>query len=153
MPRRKKAAAPAVNSKINYLTISYLSKEFNVTPRTIRHYEDEGLLCPARKGQVRLFTEEDRKRLEVILTGTRLGIPLSKLRDLFTLYDNGRGNEKQAHQLLLLLSQQRQELSRRQVDLEIMVAELGRMEKECRAMIAPVVEEVRRDHSQQDLFG
>lgn len=153
MPRRKKAAAPAVNSEANYLSISYLSKEFNVTPRTIRHYEDEGLLYPARKGQVRLFTEEDRKRLEMILTGTRLGIHLSRLRELFTLYDNARGNEKQTHQLVLLLSQQRQALNRQQADLEIMVAELGRMEKECRELIAPVEEEVRRDHAQQDLFG
>ncbi len=153
MPRRKKATAPAVNPETNYLSISYLSKEFNVTPRTIRHYEDEGLLYPARKGQVRLFTEEDRKRLEMILTGTRLGIHLSKLRELFTLYDNARGNEKQTQQLVLLLSQQRQVLSRQQADLEIMAAEFGRMEKECRAIIAPVMEEVRRDHTQQDLFG
>lgn len=153
MPRRKKATAPAVNPETNYLSISYLSKEFNVTPRTIRHYEDEGLLYPARKGQVRLFTEEDRKRLEMILTGTRLGIHLSKLRELFTIYDNARGNEKQTQQLVLLLSQQRQVLSRQQADLEIMAAEFGRMEKECRAIIAPVMEEVRRDHTQQDLFG
>lgn len=153
MPRRKKATAPAVNPETNYLSISYLSKEFNVTPRTIRHYEDEGLLYPARKGQARLFTEEDRKRLEMILTGTRLGIHLSKLRELFTLYDNARGNEKQTQQLVLLLSQQRQVLSRQQADLEIMAAEFGRMEKECRAIIAPVMEEVRRDHTQQDLFG
>lgn len=153
MPRRKKAAALAVGPESNYLSISYLSKEFNVTPRTIRHYEDEGLLEPARKGQVRLFTEADRKRLEIILIGARLGIHLSKLRELFTLYDNVRGSEKQTRQLMLLLSQQRQALNSRQADLEIMLTELMRMEKECQEMIAPAAEEVRRDHAQQDLFG
>lgn len=152
MPPRKKAATSAVKQEINYITISYLSKEFDVTPRTIRHYEDEGLLSPARKGQVRLFTEEDRQRLEFILTGTRLGIHLSKLRELFNLYDV-RGKEKQTQQLILLLGQQRQILNRRQADLDIMAAELERMEKECRELITPIVEEVRRDRAQQDLFG
>ncbi|MET0379401.1 MAG: MerR family transcriptional regulator, partial [Spongiibacteraceae bacterium] len=147
MPRRKKAATSKIDPKKNYLSISALSKEFNVTPRTIRHYEDEGLLEPARRGQTRLFTEEDRRRLEIALLGARLGIHLSKLRELFDLYDNARGDDKRTRQFILLVSQQHQLLSRQQQDLQAMSAELERMEKEFRVIVEPPLE-VRRDHTQ-----
>jgi DNA-binding transcriptional MerR regulator len=152
MPRRKKSASPVIDSSKKYLSISDLSKEFNVTPRTIRHYEDEGLIEPARRGQTRLFTEEDRRRLEISLIGARLGIHLSKLRELFDFYDNTRGDEKRIRQLLVLLAQQRQALGRQQTDIETMSAELARMEKECREIVEPAVEP-KRDLAQQDLFG
>lgn len=151
MARRKKAAV-AINPKKEYLSISYLSKEFNVTPRTIRHYEDEGLLNPARRGQTRLFTEADRKRLEIILLGTRLGISLASLRELFDLYDNARGNDKRTRELLLLLGQQRQALARQRSDLDAMALEFEQMEKEYGAVIEPAAAP-KRDHTQQDLFG
>lgn len=152
MPRRKKSAAPTIDPKKKYLSISDLSKEFNVTPRTIRHYEDEGLLEPARRGQARLFTEDDRRRLEISLVGARLGINLAKLRELFDLYDGARGDEKRIRQLLVLLTQQRQALSRQQADIENMSTELMRMEKECREIVEPATE-AKRDLAQQDLFG
>lgn len=153
MPRRKKPAVPTFDPNKKYLSISDLSKEFDVTPRTIRHYEDEGLLEPARRGQTRLFTEDDRRKLEICLTGARLGINLSKLRELFDFYDNARGDEKRTRQLLLLLQQQRQALSRQQTDIETMTAELKRMENECLELIEPQDDTVRRDRFQQDLFG
>lgn len=153
MPRRKQASNPKIDPDKKYLNISHLSKKFDVTPRTIRHYEDEGLLEPVRRGQTRLFTEADRQRLAIVLTGTRLGIHLSKLRELFDLYDNARGSDKQIRQLLLLLNQQSQALARQRADLDAMAAELERMERECRERIAPPPEAKRRDHAQQDLFG
>jgi DNA-binding transcriptional MerR regulator len=152
MPRRKKPAIAIVDPNKKYLSISDLSKEFDVTPRTIRHYEDEGLIEPARRGQTRLFTEDDRRRLEIALVGARLGIHLSKLRELFDFYDNARGDEKRTRQLLVFLGQQRQALARQQADIENMSEELARMEKECREIVEPTAE-VKRDRAQQDLFG
>ena len=152
MARPGKRPSDAVESNKIYFSISKLSEEFNVTPRTIRHYEDEGLLEPARRGQTRLFTEADRKRLAMILTGTRVGISLAKLRELFDLYDNARGSKKRGRELLVLLGQPRQLLNRQRADLDVMMEELEQMEKACRAVAEPSAEP-RRDHAQQDLFG
>ena len=68
-------------------TISELAQEFGVTTRTIRHYEDQGLLAPARHGVVRVFSARDRVRLKLALRGKRLGFGLNEIRELFDLYD------------------------------------------------------------------
>ncbi len=152
MLRRKKAASRPVDESKKYYGISELSKEFNVTPRTIRHYEDEGLLEPARRGQMRLFTEGDRSRLEIILVGARLGIHLSSLRELFDLYDNTRSDEKRKRQLLELLGQQRLVLKQQQTDIARMLAELDHMEQRYVQVVEKKLES-KRERQQQDLFG
>ena len=152
MARAKKKSSSAENEIDKYFGISELSKEFNVTPRTIRHYEDEGLLDPARRGQTRLFTENDRSRLEIILVGSRLGIHLSALRELYDLFDSKRLDDKRKRQLLLLLGQQRQRLLQQQTDIVRMLAELERMEQRY-GQVVETKPEVKRDHQQQDLFG
>lgn len=152
MPRLKKSAKTTIDKDKKYYGISELSKEFNVTPRTIRHYEDEGLIEPARRGQTRLFTEEDRARLELALVGKRLGIHLGKLRELFDQYDNARGDEKRTRQLIELLSQQRKALTQQQADIQRMVGELEHMEKQCRGTIEKK-QTIKRDLAQPDLFG
>lgn len=152
MLRRKKTASRPVDESKKYYGISELSKEFNVTPRTIRHYEDEGLLEPARRGQMRLFTEDDRSRLEIILVGARLGIHLSSLRELFDLYDNTRSDEKRKRQLLELLGQQRQVLKQQQTDITRLMAELDRMEQRYVQVVDKKLE-AKRERQQQDLFG
>jgi len=152
MLRRKKAASRPVDESKKYYGISELSKEFNVTPRTIRHYEDEGLLEPARRGQMRLFTEADRSRLEIILVGARLGIHLSSLREVFDLYDNTRSDEKRKRQLLELLGQQRQVLKQQQTDITRLMAELDRMEQRYVQVVDKKLE-AKRERQQQDLFG
>jgi len=152
MLRRKKTASRPVDDSKKYYGISELSKEFNVTPRTIRHYEDEGLLEPARRGQMRLFTEDDRYRLEIILVGARLGIHLSSLRELFDLYDNTRSDEKRKRQLLELLGQQRLVLRQQQTDITRMLAELDRMEQRYVQVVEKKLE-AKRERQQQDLFG
>ncbi len=152
MLRRKKTASRPVDESKKYYGISELSKEFNVTPRTIRHYEDEGLLEPARRGQMRLFTEDDRSRLEIILVGARLGIHLSSLREVFDLYDNTRSDEKRKRQLLELLGQQRQVLKQQQTDITRLMAELDRMEQRYVQVVDKKLE-AKRERQQQDLFG
>ena len=68
-------------------TISELSKEFDITPRTIRFYEDQGILSPARQGRNRVYVARDRTRLKLALRGKRLGLQLSEIRDLIDMYD------------------------------------------------------------------
>ena len=68
-------------------TISDLAREFDVTTRTLRHYEDQGLVTPTRDGINRIFSYRDRVRLKLALRGKRLGFSLNEIRELFQLYD------------------------------------------------------------------
>ncbi|MEC9085046.1 MAG: MerR family DNA-binding transcriptional regulator, partial [Pseudomonadota bacterium] len=77
-------------------SISELSQEFDVTTRSIRFYEDQGLLNPTRRGQTRIFSNKDRVRLKLILRGKRMGFSLAQTKELFDLWDETlTGNEKQ----------------------------------------------------------
>lgn len=76
-------------------SIKQLSNEFEVTPRTLRHYEDEGLLAPTRIGQNRVYSETDRIRLAWILRGRRVGFSLAEIGEMLDLYDLGDNREKQ----------------------------------------------------------
>ena len=73
-------------------SISQLSKEFEVTTRTIRHYEELGLLSPARRGQTRVYSPADRTRLKLILRGKRLGLSLDDSREIIDMYEPGKTN-------------------------------------------------------------
>ena len=68
-------------------SIGLLAREFDVTTRTIRFYEDQGLLSPRRRGQTRLFDQRDRTRLKLILRGKRLGFSLSEINEIVDMYD------------------------------------------------------------------
>ena len=68
-------------------SIGEMAKDFNLTPRSIRFYEEQGLINPLREGLVRVYTHKDRVRLKLILRGKRLGFSLAEIRNLFDLYD------------------------------------------------------------------
>src|SRR5580698_3412386 len=68
-------------------TIRQLTKEFNVTARTLRFYEDEGLIAPERRGQTRIYSSRDRARIILILRGRRVGFSLAEIREILDLYD------------------------------------------------------------------
>ena len=77
-------------------SISELASEFDVTTRSIRFYEDQGLLAPRRRGQTRIYSRQDRVRLKLILRGKRLGFSLAETKELFDLWDETlSGSEKQ----------------------------------------------------------
>lgn len=76
-------------------SISELAREFDVTTRSIRFYEDQGLLNPARQGQTRIYSRQDRVRLKLTLRGKRLGFSLADIRDLFDLYDADKSSRTQ----------------------------------------------------------
>lgn len=112
--------------------IGELSKEFDVTTRTIRFYESEGLLSPARQGQKRIYSDQDRVNLKLILRGKRLGFSLAESKDLIELYDPASGNTKQLNSLLEKIEQQRALLTQQLTDIQLMQAELDDAELRCR---------------------
>lgn len=112
-------------------SISELAKEFEVTPRAIRFYEDQGLLSPGRKGRRRIYGERDRVRLRLILRGKRLGFALSEVKEMFDLYDTSPGEEGQLQYLLDRIQQRRVLLEQQQKDIEAVLGEMKGVEKRC----------------------
>ena len=117
-------------------TITDLAKEFDVTTRAIRHYEDEGLLNPQREGTNRLFSNRDRVRLKLALRGKRLGFSLAEIRELFDLYDQARDERAQLEALLATLARHRTELEQRREDLDVMLSEITFFEIQCRKQLS-----------------
>ena len=117
-------------------TITELASEFGITTRTIRHYEDEGLLSPRREGQNRLFSPRDRVRLKLALRGKRLGFSLAEIRELFDLYDLARDEKGQLEQFLTKLEKRRALLEQQREDIEVMLNEIAFFEIQCRKLLA-----------------
>lgn len=116
-------------------TISELAKEFDVTTRTIRYYEDQGLLSPQREGVNRVFNNRDRVRLKLALRGKRLGFSLSEIRELFELYDVSRDEKKQLEEFLAKLERRRTLLEQQREDIEVMLTEIQFFAGQCRRLI------------------
>jgi len=117
-------------------TITDLAKEFGITTRTIRHYEDEGLLSPRREGQNRLFSHRDRVRLKLALRGKRLGFTLAEIRELFNLYDLARDEKRQLQELITKLEKRRVLLEQQREDIEVMLNEITFFENQCKKLLA-----------------
>ena len=117
-------------------TISELSKEFDITTRAIRFYEDQGLLKPEREGQKRIYSAGDRVLLKLILRGKRLGFTLSESRALFEMYDPASGNAKQLKQFLSMLDEKEMLLDQQLHDIEVMKIELKEARQRCIAALS-----------------
>jgi len=116
-------------------TISDLAREFDVTTRTIRHYEHEGLLTPARQGTARIFSTRDRVRLKLALRGKRLGFTLQEIRELFDLYDVSKDEHHQIEAFLAKLEKRRALLEQQREDIEIMLREVEFFSAQCRKLL------------------
>jgi DNA-binding transcriptional MerR regulator len=112
-------------------TIAELADEFDVTLRTIRHYEDRGLLSPQRRGTTRVFRTRDRVRLALILRGRRLGFSLEEIATIVNMYDEQPGEAGQLHYLLEQIEVRRADLEQRRRDIEQTLAELDDVEARC----------------------
>ena len=112
-------------------SISDLSREFDITTRAIRFYEDQGLLAPLREGQKRIYSPKDRTLLKLILRGKRLGFTLAESRVLFDMYDPDSGNMKQLEQFLAILDDKEALLDQQLHDIEIMKIELKEARQRC----------------------
>jgi DNA-binding transcriptional MerR regulator len=113
-------------------TISDLAREFALTTRAIRFYEDEGLLAPRRSGRSRIYGERERVRIKLILRGKRLGLMLSEIRELLDLYETTRSERPQLVKFLQLLAERRARLKQQQEDISIVLAEIDTLERQCR---------------------
>lgn len=113
-------------------SISDLAREFDVTPRAIRFYEDQGLLAPRRDGQRRIYTPRDRTRLKLTLRGKRLGLTLSEIRELIDMYEPGRDERPQLERFLAVLESHTASLVQQRADIEAQLAELQAFEKRIR---------------------
>ena len=117
-------------------TIRDIADEFEVTHRTVRHYEDLGLITPERRGTARVYHRRDRTRLALILRGKRLGFPLEEIRTIIDLYDRPRGKASQLEYVLGQIDERRRDLEQRRRDLEDALTELGEFERRCREDLA-----------------
>ncbi|MCV2885227.1 MerR family DNA-binding transcriptional regulator [Aestuariibacter sp. AA17] len=112
-------------------TIGELSKTFDITPRSIRFYEEQGLLQPERAGQNRVYKKKDKTRLKLILRGKRLGFSLAEVKTLFALYDNSSNSEAQLEAMLLMTEQKRAIMNQQLEDIQMLMNELDEVEARC----------------------
>jgi DNA-binding transcriptional MerR regulator len=125
-------------------TISDLAREFGVTTRTLRHYEQEGLLTPERKGLARVFTGRDRARLKLALRGKRLGFSLQELKELFHLYDLANSDSRELGRFLTQLEKRKALLQQQREDIEVMLREVEFFAAQCRRALGPAAEAAER---------
>ncbi|NHC06580.1 DNA-binding transcriptional MerR regulator [Azonexus fungiphilus] len=112
-------------------SISDLAREFAITPRTIRFWEDQGILAPQREGSKRIFTRRDRARLKMALRGKRLGLSLAEIKDLIGMYNSTEDETPQLLECLRVIEKRRAALEQQREDIEAMLAEIGQFEEQC----------------------
>lgn len=117
-------------------TISDLAREFGITTRTLRHYEDQGLVTPVRDGVARIYSHRDRVRLKLALRGKRLGFSLNELRELFELYDLANDERRQLEEFAVKLERRRAQLEQQREDVEVMLNEIQFFATQCRRLLA-----------------
>jgi DNA-binding transcriptional MerR regulator len=116
-------------------SISDLAREFDITPRAIRFYEDQGLLAPRRDGQRRIYAARDRTRLKLTLRGKRLGLTLSEIRELIDMYEPGRDARPQLERFLAVLESHKGSLLQQRADIEAQLSELQAFEKKVKKQL------------------
>ena len=112
----------------NTYGIAELAREFNVTTRTIRFYEDKDLLTPERQGQRRVFSARDRVRLRLIMRGKRLGFSLDEIREMIDMYDDDPSEVAQLRLFLAKIRERQAVLTQQQADIAEILSELDRLE-------------------------
>ncbi|MDZ7782912.1 MAG: MerR family DNA-binding transcriptional regulator [Halioglobus sp.] len=116
--------------------ISELAGEFGVTTRTIRFYEEKGLIAPRREGRRRIYCPADRVRIKLILRGRRIGMTLQECVEVIDLYDPSTNNVQQLHSLLDRVNERRSKLLQQKTDIDDMLAGLAEVETLAKAALA-----------------
>jgi DNA-binding transcriptional MerR regulator len=113
-------------------TITELAREFGLTTRAIRFYEDHGLIAPTRAGRNRIYRNRDKVRLKLTLRGKRLGLSLSEIRELIDMYDAAKDERAQVERLQEVLRKRRSILEQQREDIEVVLGEIAAFEEQCR---------------------
>ena len=116
--------------------IQEVAAQLKITPRTLRFYEDNGLIEPQRVGNTRIYSKRDIARMQVILRGKRLGFSIREIKEYLDLYDADPGHAEQNRLLLKRIRERLKLLEKQRVALDEMVAELTRLEAETLGTIA-----------------
>lgn len=116
-------------------SISALAKEFEISTRTIRFYEEKGYICPQRDGQRRLYSAGDRARIRLILRGKRIGLSLAESIEIIDMYKPGDNDATQMESLLNRISERRKALLQQQRDLEATLQALDEVENLCKSAL------------------
>ena len=126
------ADSDALRDAQRIYSIAELSREFAITPRTIRFWEDQGILAPQREGSKRIFTRRDRARLKMALRGKRLGLSLAEIKDLIGMYASTEDETPQLVECLRIMEKRRAALEQQREDIEAMLADIAQFETLCR---------------------
>lgn len=113
-------------------SITDLAREFDITTRAIRFYEDQGLIRPERRGQARIYSSRDRTRLKLILRGKRLGFSLEEVGEIINLYDGAPGEVGQLNFFLEKIASRRALLDAQREDIDVTIEELKVVEERCK---------------------
>ncbi|MCY6380644.1 MerR family transcriptional regulator [Hoeflea prorocentri] len=119
-----------------YYTITELTREFGVSTRTLRFYEDEGLIHPDRRGRTRLYRAGDRHLIKEILRGRRLGFTIAEIREIIDIYKGPPGELGQLELMMKRVTEKRKQLHQKRQDIEDTLAELDNVDEACLARLA-----------------
>jgi DNA-binding transcriptional MerR regulator len=129
---------PVITESTATFGISHLAREFSITARAIRFYEDEGLISPLRTGtggRTRVYSQRDRARLKLLLRGKRLGLSLQEIRDLLDMYETPADTEPQLTRFLEVLEARRAALRQQLSDLTQLLADIDRQRADAKRML------------------
>ena len=121
-----------------YYTITELTRDFGVSTRTLRFYEDEGLINPERRGRTRLFRSADRRLIMEILRGRRIGFTIAEIREIIQVYRDPPGESGQLRLLMKRVEEKRDELNQKRKDIEETLEELNNVEEACLTRLAEI---------------
>ena len=124
-----------MNEAIEIYSIGDLAREFDVTHRTIRFYEDRGLLSPKRIGSRRVYSKRDQVRLKLILRGKRLGFSLAEVREMLELYDSAPDERPQLEKFTAALAARREQLERRREEIDEVLGEIRAFERQSKKLL------------------
>ncbi|OCW56612.1 MerR family transcriptional regulator [Hoeflea olei] len=121
-----------------YYTITELTREFGISTRTLRFYEDEGLIQPERRGRTRLFRAADRRLIQEILRGRRIGFTVAEIREIIQVYKDPPGEAGQLRLLMRKVEEKREDLRQKRKDIEETLLELDNIEESCLTRLAEI---------------
>ncbi|MET3599283.1 MerR family DNA-binding transcriptional regulator [Martelella mangrovi] len=121
-----------------FYSITELTREFGVSTRTLRFYEDEGLLQPERRGRTRLYSENERLLIKEILRSRRIGLTLAEIRNILTLFHRPPTEMDQLKQTMDEIKSRREDLRQKRRDIDEMMTELDNAEETCLARLAEI---------------